>query len=289
MGFLLKDSDARRAGLFIFGGVMQYLALLKQKDGSYRLEEYVTMPFDLGLEGAEPLVDRERLEDNLKALKQSVGRKWPSVIYAGIQSQYSLLRTMELPRMELHYLKESFKYEFSKYFPIPVEEAIYDIALIDYPIREDSALKGEVVQCQASAVRRVLVENLMLACNKVGIRLAGIEPSPLAMLRCLMGPYPPSGFNIYALAGVVSSYIIATYRDNGIVYRNTTQSFAVSDSRDSAAGHFARDIQTTINFASTQIRGFSADKIYVSGYGAQHREALVENISMVSQIGRAHV
>lgn len=280
MALFGKKTGGSKAGIFIFGGIMQYVVLSKASDRSYRVEACIDAPYDLGGAGGELFASQEKIEENLKALKRLVGRKWADIVYAGIQSKDVLLRTVELPQMDLADIKDAFRYEFDRFFPIPVDDAVYDIAFIDRPGKDD-VVQGAIVNCLAAAVRNVSVENFMIAANKVGLKLAGIEPAPVAMLRCLMGPYPPTGFNIYALAGVVSSTIVATYRDNGVVYRNTSQSFATEGILGEVVANFTRDLQATVNFASTQMRGFLADKIYIGGYGAQHANALTASVSEV--------
>jgi type IV pilus assembly protein PilM len=257
--------------------MMQYVVLSRQGGKTYRLEECVDAPYDAGMAGGEVFANQDVIEHNLKALKKQVRGKWADRVYAGIQSKDVLLRTVELPSMDLSDIKESFRFEFDKFFPIPVDEAIYDIALIDKPSGED-IIADAMSQCIASAVRISTVENLMMAAHKVGLRLSGIEPSPVAMLRCLMGPAFPGGYNVYALAGLVSSVIIASYRDNGIVFRNTTQSFAADDPSGRNVANFTRDLQATIKFASTQMRAFAADKVYIGGYGLANSPSLKSSV-----------
>lgn len=262
---------------------MQYIVLSRQSNKSYRVEDCIDAPYDSGPSGGELFASQEVVEDNLKTLKKHVGRKWADRVYAGIQSKDVLLRTVELPQMDFADLKESFRFEFDRFFPIPVEEAIYDIAPLERPASDD-VVQDAVSQCIAVAVRNSTVENLMLGAGKVGLRLNGVEPSPVASLRCLMGPVIPSGFNIYALAGIVSSIIIAAYRDNGVVYRNTTQSFAADDPSGKNAGNFSRDLQATIKFATTQMRGFAADKVYVGGYGLTQGEPLKASLEEATSL-----
>lgn len=281
MGLFGKKKDGMHAGLFIFGGIMQYVALSK-RGNTYRMEQCIDAPYDTGDESGDLLASQTTIENNLKALKKLVGKKWANTVYAGIQSKDVLLRTVELPNMALSDIKDAFKYEFDRFFPIPVDEAVYDIAFIDRPAKDD-VTQGAVAYCIAAAVRRSAAENLMLACQKVGLKLGSIEPSPVAMLRCLMGPVPPLGFNIYALAGAVSSVIVATYRDNGIVYRNTTQSFVTADPEGRTTDNFTRDLQATVNFASTQMRGFAPEGVYIGGYGARLGGRLISNVSEVTQ------
>ncbi|MDR1914953.1 MAG: pilus assembly protein PilM [Synergistaceae bacterium] len=273
MGLIGRKDGKTKAGLFIFGGVMQYLVLSKQGAKSYKVEECIDVPYDIGTAGGELFSSQELVEDNLKTLKKHVGRHWANKVCVGIQSKDVLLRTVELPKMDLADLKDSFRYEFDRFFPIPVDEAVYDVALVERP-KLDDPVQDAICQCIAVAVRNSTVENLMMAANRIGLKLNCIEPSPVALLRCLMGPVPPSGYNIYALAGIVSSIIVATYKDNGIVFRNTAQSFAADDPSGNNIGAFARDLQATIKFATTQMRGFDADKIYVGGYGLTQSRAM---------------
>ncbi len=203
MGLFGSGGERKRAGLFIFGGVMQYVELLKTGE-SYALESCIDMPYDVGSAGGELFTAQGIIENNLRALKREIGKKWPDRVYVGIQSKDVLLRTVELPQMDLRDIKNAFRYEFDRFFPIPVDDSVYDVSFIDRPAQDD-ATQGAVAFCLASAVRRPAVENLMLAAQRVGLKLSAIEPSPVAMLRCLMGPVAPMGYNVYALAGLVSS------------------------------------------------------------------------------------
>ncbi|GHV27800.1 Tfp pilus assembly protein ATPase PilM [Synergistales bacterium] len=283
VGLFSKGKGSSRAGLFIYGGVMQYIELApaRGKDVSYRVEQCVELPYDRGDDGGEIFTNYNITESNLKTLKKKIGRKWAANVCAGIQSKDVLIRTCELGNMSLDDLRASFRYEFDKFFPIPVNEAVYDLAFIERPRAEGGGDFSKTVSCIASAVRGSLVENLMTAAQSVGINLSAIEPAPVSMLRCLMGPGVTSEFNIYALAGVVSSIIVAAYKDNGIVYRNTSQSFAAEDSTGRTIDAFTRDMQATITFAATQIRDFTPGRVYIGGYGAHQGAAIQNHIASV--------
>jgi type IV pilus assembly protein PilM len=279
MGLFRSGGEDKRAGLFIFGGTMQYVELSKS-DSGYTLEKCIDMPYDIGSAGGDLFVSQEIVESNLRSLKRAVGKKWPVHVYAGIQSKDVLLRTVELPQMGLRDIKDAFRYEFDRFFPIPVEDSIYDVSFVDRPAQDDTT-GGAVAFCLAAAVKRAAIENFMFAVQRVGLKLSAIEPSPVAMLRCLTGPVPPFGYNVYALAGLVSSIIVAAYKDNGIVYRNTTQSFATVSPDDRTVQSFTRDLQATVNFAATQMRGFTPDKVYIGGYGAALGERIRSSLKEV--------
>lgn len=280
MGLFSRGGDRTRAGLFMFAGVMQYVELVR--DGSsYSLELCVDIPYETETAGGELFSSQQVIEDNLRRLRKEVGRKWPKRLSVGIQSKDVLLRTVELPQMDIDDIKSAFKFEFDRYFPIPVDDAVYDVSLIDRP-QVDEIVADAVSYCLASAVRRMTVENLMLAAQKVGLKIFAIEPAPIAALRCLMGPSTPFGFNVYALAGATSSMMIASYRDNGIIFRNTSQSFVTAGNGNSAIQGFARDLKATVTFAATQMRGFTPEMIYLGGYGVGLGDAIrrvVENVA----------
>ena len=265
-----------RGGLFIFGGMMQYVVVSRPGGKAYRLEECIDAPYDVGMPGGEVFADQAIIEHNLKTLKKQV-KKWAGDVFVGIQSKDALLRTVEMPRMDLADIKEWFRFEFENSFPIKVDEALYDVTLIDKP-SNDEIVGDAIVNCMVAAVRVATVESLMMAAHSVGLALSGIEPSQVAMLRCLMGPYPPGGFNVYALAGLISSIIVASYRDNGIVFRNTTQGFAADDPSGRNVANFTRDLQSTMKFAATQMRGFVADKVFIGGYGLANSPSLKSSV-----------
>jgi Tfp pilus assembly PilM family ATPase len=76
----------------------------------------------------------------------------------------------------------------------------------------------------------------------------------------------------------VSSVIIASYRDNGIVFRNTSQAFAADDPSGRNVANFTRDLQATIKFAATQMRDFVADKVHIGGYGLANSPSLKNSV-----------
>lgn len=282
MGIFSSVSDRAAAGIFIFSGVMQYVELLRSGN-ELVIEKCLDMPYDTGSQSGDVFAERSVIENNLRALRREVGKRWPSKIYAAVQSKDVLLRTVEFPKMELMDIKRSFRFEFDRYFPIPVDDAVYDIAFIDRPAQDDMT-QGAVSYCLVSAVRRSAVENLMASASRVGIKFAAIEPAPVSALRCMMGPVSPMGFNVFVLAGITSSMIISTYRDNGLIFRNTTTAFAVEDSSGAFPSDIARDLQATVNFSATQVRGFAPDKVYVGGYGAGLGDAVKTSIEHVVQV-----
>ena len=280
MAFWGGNRGKTRGGLFIFGGTMQYIVLSRQSGDAYRVEECVDVPYSTGTARGDIFADPEIIARNLKTLKKKI-KNWDGDVYAGIQSKDVLLRTVELPRMDMEDIKKSFRFEFGNFFPIPVDEAIYDVALVEKP-KDGGKASDNVTPCLVAAVKISVVENLMMAAHDAGLKLSGIEPSPVAMLRCLMGPEPPAGFNVYALAGLVSSVIIAAYRDNGIVFRNTTQAFAKDDPSGENASDFTRDLLSTVKFAATQIRDFYPDAIYIGGYGLAANPSLKDRVEEVT-------
>ncbi|MCL2683910.1 MAG: pilus assembly protein PilM, partial [Synergistaceae bacterium] len=97
--------------------MMQYIVLSRPGGKAYRLEECIDAPFDVGSVGGDVFANQDMIEQNLKALKKQVKGHWAGEVYAGIQSKDVLLRTVELPQMSLADIKDSFRFEFDKFFP----------------------------------------------------------------------------------------------------------------------------------------------------------------------------
>lgn len=279
MGVFGKKRGKLRAGLFMFSGVMQYVEL-SGVPGDFKLEKCLDMPLDMGGQHTELFSDPERLEANLKKMKVLVG-KWAPEVAVGIQSRDVLVRTVEMPPMELKETKEAFKFDFDKFFPLPVDEAIYDLSPIDYPVSSEGTPNPHYL---AAATRTRSVENMMNAAKNVSLNVSAIEPGSVAAVRCIQGPQPPAGGSLCVLAGAASSIAAVCYHDNGVIYRNLSQAFAVDTATNEFVEGFARDINSTLSFASAQLWNFTCGAIYLSGFGAVYDVALKSSIEGFTSI-----
>ena len=274
MGLLGRRKGKTRAGLFMFSGVMQYV-VLSGAPGNYKLEHCLEMPLDMGGAQADLFSDPEKLEANLKRMRQMAGGKWAPEVIVGIQSRDVLIRTVEMPVMDLKETKNAFRFDFDKFFPLPVDEATYDLSPIDYPSAADAQSNSHYL---AAATRTRSMENLLNTAKSAGLNVACVEPGSVAAVRCMMGPIPPQGGSLCVIAGAASSIAVVCHNDNGVIYRNIGQAFAVEEITPAFIETFSRDIQSTLNFAAAQLWNFSCSAILIAGYGAMHASMIKQSV-----------
>ncbi len=108
----------------------------------------------------------------------------------------SLLRVVNFPNMSLYEAKLAFRYEFENYFPFPIEEGVYDLGEILYPLQNGSEESRYLV----AATRKALIENITKAAKANGIEITAIEPAQIALERAVAPLTPVSDASVYIYA-----------------------------------------------------------------------------------------
>ncbi len=276
------------AGLVLDGGAFRYLSL-EGGDGFYSVVDSASESIPPGYAASDDLFSDAGayLDSVLDYVSRSVGGFKVAVNFA-IPVTESLLRIANLPGMTAAEARMAFRYEFENYFPFPENDGVYDIAEIEYPVREDFSEKRFIV----AAARRALVDNISRAAAACGIKLASLEPSQLALERAATPPYPIETGCAYVYAGNFRSVLILSWRGCGIFYRSISSSFGAdlmsggfeSEAYGEHALSFARDIRSSLQFAMSQNRAFRAESLYLFGPGSSSRLCglLKESTSMES-------
>ncbi|WP_455600334.1 type IV pilus biogenesis protein PilM [Cloacibacillus sp.] len=271
MGFFSKKKTIS-AGLVLDVGSFRYLSL-EGGDGFYNVVDSLSgsIPAEYGA-SEDPFSDSGGyLGSVFDYIAKSAGGFNVAVNFALLVTE-SLLRIVNLPGMTLAEARMAFRYEFENYFPFPEKEGVYDIAEIEYPVREDLSEKRFLV----AAARRPLVENISRAAAAHGIRLAALEPSQIALERAANPPVAIDAGCAYIYAGNLRSVLILSWKGCGIFYRNISSGFGAdildggfeSETYREHAFSFVREIRSSLQFAMSQNRSFSADSIYLFGPGA---------------------
>jgi type IV pilus assembly protein PilM len=252
------------AGLFALGQSVQYVSIHPGAE-ALKVEKCLEMSLELPPSQTDVYSDPVTLEANLLRLKEQIGGRWAPSVAVGIQSRDVLIRVVSMPRMDLADARDAFRFEFDKYFPFPPQEAVYDLAEVDFP---DEGEKGSM-QVLVAASRLRPVETLTEVAQKVGMRLSAVEPSAVAFFRAVLGRDGPGVDGLLSvLAGIENSLIVVGYKDNGILFRNVGHAFGGDHPSGEQVALLARDIYSTLSFAGSQFRGVRIDRIMMAGYGA---------------------
>lgn len=166
-------------GLDIGSKKVKLVRLRKTKDG-YSLMTCGSIPTPPGSVDAGFVHDPERLGECLGQLVGDLKLKKKAVVSA-VSGPQVYIRSLVMPRMKPAEQREAIRYEATTFLPIPVDEASIDISPLNF--FEDN--EGKKVDLFFVAVRKQQVENLRLACEIAGLRLAAVEIEPLALHRLL--------------------------------------------------------------------------------------------------------
>ena len=123
--------------------------------------------------------DNSYLVASLKTLldRKLVGRLASDQVVVGIPTARTYSRTFTVPASAEASLGDAVAIEVGQYIPLPMS-----LLYVDYEIIERSK---ETITVIMSAVPRKLVDNILAACESVGLTVALVEPSINAVARVL--------------------------------------------------------------------------------------------------------
>lgn len=268
---LFSRKKKTKAGLLIDRGMFRYLAI-DGVVGDFSVAEHIAgvLPISSDYDG-DPFA---RAGANLEPCFAEIAKQIPDLkipISLSLPTSDFLLRIVNMPGMSAAEAKLAFRYEFENYFPFPVEEGIFDLAQIEYPLPNNAVDKRFLV----AATRLSMVENIIKYAEMYGFTVAAIEPAQIAIERAVTPMVSLSNASVYVYAGRNRSVLILSWKGNGVFYRSMSIGFdnliENHDASSAAAPQyvaFAKEVRSSLQFALSQIRGFETHEIYISGPGA---------------------
>jgi type IV pilus assembly protein PilM len=266
---LFSSRKKENAGLYIDKGMFRYLSL-SGNEGDYSVTHAVAGVLrELPGNDGGPFADSGTgLDAAFAQIAETLGDSAVRV-NAYIPTTDALLRIVPMQDMDLADAKLAFRYDFERYFPIALDDSVFDMAEIEYPLPDGKTEKRFLV----AVTRSALIERITDAASAYGIKLGAIEPAQIALERAITPPIPPCDAAVYIYAGLSRSVIILSWKGKGIFYRAITFDFKSNPSEpipdtnneDSPSFVFVREIRSSIQFALSQIRGFVPQAAYVFG------------------------
>ena len=284
--FGFKKHKKKRAGLFIDRGYFRYLAVVGLPGSIVVADSFAgELPED-ATQGGDPFANNGMyLFQVMNEVLHAVGTI-DVPVRLSLPTTDSLLRVVNFPGMSLDEAKLAFRYEFENYFPFPIEEGIFDLAEIFYPLQNGT----EEPRYLVGAARKTLIENITKAAKANGIEITAIEPAQVALERAVTPITPVSDASVYIYAGKTRSVLIFSWKGNGIFYRTMSIGFtgisfvdeSFNEQLSAEFNAFAREVHSSLQFALSQIRGFKPDMFFLFGPGATQDlcEFLKESLSI---------
>lgn len=182
MGILSFGGSKGPIGLDIGTGTFRVAQLQSTKDLPLLVNcGSIKIPRGAVVEGE--IVDIDVVSYSLSELWRKTGLSDKKVII-GIANQKIVIRLIEVPYMEKEDLKGALQYQVQDYIPLPVDEVILDFQVVgDYTVESGERM----LQILLVAAQRDMINNVVAAVEKAGLRPEAIDVSAFAIVRSLLG------------------------------------------------------------------------------------------------------
>jgi type IV pilus assembly protein PilM len=179
-------------------GASRLTAACLEVNGSARLLQVARETLSPGLVVGGEVRDVEALSDSLKHFFKKHGLPRKSV-RIGIANNRIGVRTIDVSGIEDdRQLGNAVRFRAQEALPIPVHEAVLDFQVLSEGTDEEGVPTKKVLLVVAY---RDLVDSYADACERAGLRLAGVDLEAFALLRALT---PPANLNMIDRSALVA-------------------------------------------------------------------------------------
>ena len=265
---LRKSTDRGAVGLDIDG---RYLAAA-QVNGQ-RVTRVASQELPDGVLRDGEVVDRERLAEALRSFVANA--QLPRAVRLGVSNQQIVVRVVELPRIDDAKQRDAaVRFQAAEAIAMPLDEAVLDHQVAGYVQDPDGTPRMQVVLV---AARRSMIEGLLEAAKKAGLKPEGVDLDAFALVRTLASPSSTDSeetARVYCHLSGVSNLAIAV----GSTCFFTRPLSAVWDEVD-AGSALADEVRLSIDYYMTQPQAKPVGEVVLSGPGSSDTE-LVESVSL---------
>jgi type IV pilus assembly protein PilM len=150
-------------------------------NGSMRVLRHGIAPLDPGVFREGEVNDPEGLASALKDLFAE--HKLSKNVRLGVANQRIAVRTLQLPLIEnAGELETAIRFQAQEHVPMPLDQAVLDWEVIGHRTTEGGEPRVEVV---VVAARRDMINSLLEALDRAGLRADGIDLAAFGMIRAL--------------------------------------------------------------------------------------------------------
>jgi len=161
-----EQKTGAAAGLDVGTGECKLVQITKTKE-SFELTNWVIEPIHSGdIKGA------------IKSIFEQLGVP-PSSLYTSVFGKGTLIRYIDMPRMNIEDLKSSFSIEADKYFPFASDQIYTDCYILD------SKDKEKTMSVMAAASKMELIDRRTKLLSEIGMEVEFIGLNPIALANAL--------------------------------------------------------------------------------------------------------
>jgi type IV pilus assembly protein PilM len=181
-----------------------YVAAVQGGAGRVAVERAAYAPLAPGVVRDGEVLDVETLADVLRELFAE--HKLPKRVRLGVANQRIVMRTVDLPPMiEAKDIASAIRFQAQEHIPMPLDQAVLEHQSLGTVETADGPRSRVVLV----AARRDMIERLLEATSRAGLRPQGIDLSAFAMIRALYRP-EATGTTVYVNVGGITNLAIAT-------------------------------------------------------------------------------
>ena len=180
-----------------------YVAAAEARSAPLEVERAAVVPLASGVVRDGEVVDIDTLAATLHELfgEQKLGRR----VRIGVANQRIVMRTIDLPPLkDPKQITSAVRFQAQEHIPMPLEQAVLEhqsLGLVETP-------EGSRTRVVLVAARRDMIDRLLEAVRRAGLRPHGIDLSAFAMIRALHRA-GASGTTLYISVGGLTNMAVA--------------------------------------------------------------------------------
>src|SRR5438309_2243514 len=180
-----------------------YVAAVETRPGQVTVERAASAQLPAGIVRDGEVVDVDTLASSLRHL--FAAHKLGKRVRLGVANQRIVMRTLDLPPLKgAKEISSAIRFQAPDHIPMPLEQAVlehHSLGIVETP-------EGPRTRVVVVAARRDMIERLLEAVRRAGLRPHGIDLSAFAMIRALHRP-GREGATLYISVGGMTNIAVA--------------------------------------------------------------------------------
>lgn len=179
--------------------------LMKNVDGSYRVNGFGSIPFKSGVIANGMVSDAPLFGAAVEELLKTTGIKNTTPVVLGVNNENVIMRYATFPKVPEEKLKSVISMQAQDFIPVPVSELGLDFVVIDETVDDDDQPALNVLLVGA---KNIMLENFVSNFEAVKLEVVDIDSSFLAWTRvAIKESQPDSAFAFLKLTDDVLNFV----------------------------------------------------------------------------------
>ena len=222
------------------------------------------------------------------AVAEAIRRLWSECgfsqkeVVLGISSQRAMVRQLEMPQMNQAELGSALRYEIGELLPIPVEQAVFDFAVLGPG--KPKADQGKTDEVLVVVAQRDIVWDSINVVRRAGLRVRAVDSSPLAMLRAVPAP---EGQDLEAVVSIGSQLVVVAIREGSTP--RFVRTVAITTPTMGATANQPARTAGGVSGVAQSAQGTAAQRTATQGTAAQGAAAQMNGSRAVTEPKRDYI